>query len=96
MKGADVNDFIDHTTFEECAVVYKGVKYFFHGLIFDRNKKEYSYAIDIWDSKGDCVKTVFNKTATTSQKCMELAQNEPIFEGKSFWEAEPDMEWVEW
>lgn len=30
------------------------------------------------------------------EKCLELAQNEPIFEGKTFWEAEPDMEWVEW
>ena len=30
------------------------------------------------------------------EKCLEIAQNEPIFEGKTFWEAEPDMEWIEW
>lgn len=39
MKGVNVNDFVDHTTFEECAVRYQGVKYFFHGLIFDKKKK---------------------------------------------------------
>ena len=38
MKGGNVNDFIDHTTFEECAVIYRGEKYFFHGLIFDKEK----------------------------------------------------------
>lgn len=38
MKGGNVNKFIDQTTFEECAVIYKGVKYFFHGLIFDKEK----------------------------------------------------------
>ena len=32
MKGGNVNDFIDHTTFEDCAVIYKGEKYFFHGV----------------------------------------------------------------
>ena len=41
MKGGNVNDFIDHTTFEECAVIYRGEKYFFHGLIFDKEKNEY-------------------------------------------------------
>ena len=96
MKGGNVNKFIDQTTFEECAVIYKGIKYFFHGLIFDKEKKEYSYVIDVWDKNGNHEKTVFNKTAPTSEKCLELAQNEPIFDGKTFWEAEADMEWVEW
>ena len=52
--------------------------------------------IDVWDKNGNHEKTVFNKTAPTSEKCLELAQNEPIFDGKTFWEAEADMEWVEW
>lgn len=96
MKGGNVNKFIDQTTYEECAVMYKGIKYFFHGLMFDNEKNEYSYIIDIWDSNGNYEKTVFNKTSPTMEKCLELAQSEPIFEGKTFWEAESDMEWVEW
>lgn len=63
MKGGHVNAFIDQTTYEECAVTYKGIKYFFHGIIFDQEKSEYSYVIDIWDSNGNYDKTVFNKTA---------------------------------
>ena len=77
-------------------MIYRGEKYFFHGLIFDKEKNEYSYIIDIWDKNGNFARTVFSQTATTADKCMELAQNTPIFDGKSFWEAEPEMEWVEW
>lgn len=96
MKGGNVSDFVDHTTYEECAVRYKGVKYFFHGLVFDKEKKEYSYVIDIWDNCGNYIQTIFNQTASSADKCLELAQNVPIFNGKTFWEAEPEMEWVEW
>ena len=96
MKGGNVYKFIDQTTFEECAVIYNGVKYFFHGLIFDKENNEYSYVIDVWDNNGNYDKTVFNKTAPILEKCLELAQNEPVFDGKSFWEVETDMEWVEW
>ena len=41
MKGGNVKKFIDQTTYEECAIIYKGVKYFFHGIMFDKEKKEY-------------------------------------------------------
>ena len=78
MKGGNVNIFIDHTTFEECAVIYKGVKYFFHGLIYDNEKEEYSYVIDVWDSNGNYERTVFDKTASTSEECLKLAQNNPF------------------
>ena len=96
MRGGNVSDFVDHTTYEECAVRYQGVKYFFHGLIFDTDKKEYSYVIDIWDNCGNYIQTIFNQTASSADKCLKLAQNAPVFNGKTFWEAEPDMEWVEW
>lgn len=96
MKGGNVNRFIEQTTYEECAVIFKGTKYFFHGLIFNKEKNEYSYVIDIWDNKGYYKKTLFDKTAPTIEKCLEIALNEPIFDGKTFWEAESNMEWVEW
>ena len=77
-------------------MIYRGGKYFFHGLIFDKEKNEYSYINDIWDKNGNFARTVFNQKAVSAEKCMELAQNKPIFDGKSFWEAESEMEWVEW
>ena len=76
--------------------MYMGAKYFFHGVIYDKEANEYSYDIDIWDDNGNYVRTIFSKKASSPEKCLELAQNEPIFEEKTFWEAEQDMEWVEW
>ena len=49
-----------------------------------------------WDSNGNYKRTVFDKTASTSEECLKLAQNEPVFDDKTFWEAETDMEWIEW
>lgn len=72
MKGGNVSDFIDQTTFEECAVMYKGVKYFFHGLMFDKAKNEYSYMIDVWDNDNNYIKTVFSKTSPTSENVWSL------------------------
>lgn len=66
------------------------------GSVFDREKREYSYVINIWDKNNNYVGIVFNKRASSLEKCLELAQNEPVFDGKTFWEAEADMEWVEW
>jgi hypothetical protein len=96
MLGGNVNEFIDHTTYEECAVMYKGEKYFFHGLICDNKKNRYSYEIDLWDNAGNFIKNLFDKTFTSSEECIKVAQEIPIFNGKTFWEAEKEMEWIEW
>lgn len=96
MKNGNVNDFVEKTTYEECAVMYNGTKYFFHGLIYDNITNSYSYDIDIWDSNGIYVKTIFNQKSDKDSECIKLVQNEPIFNGKTFWDAEADMEWIEW
>ena len=96
MIGGKTTDFIEKTTYEECSVLYKGIKYFFHGLIFNKEENLYSYDIDVWDNDGNYIKTVFSEKNTSMETCMALAHSSPIFDGKTFWEAEPEMEWVEW
>ena len=61
MKGGNVDKFIDQSTYEECAVIYKGVKYFFHGLIYDKEKNTYSYVIDIGTIMGTMKKLYLTK-----------------------------------
>lgn len=39
---------------------------------------------------------MLNKEAGSVNKCIKFAQDAPIFDEKTFWEAEPDMEWIEW
>lgn len=38
---------------------------------------------------------VFERTASTEEGAREALLNEPIFEGKTFWEAEREIEWLE-
>ena len=95
MKSGNAHDFIDHATYEEVAVMYQGVKYFFYGLILN-SEGRYSFDIDIWDTDGNAVQTVFSGTFNSKDDCMSVFENSKIFNGKTFWEAEKDMEWVEW
>lgn len=95
MKGGSVQEFMDHATYEEVAVIYQGVKYFFHGLIQAEDGK-YSFDIDIWNNNGDCEKTIFAGTFQSKVDCILTFEKSKIFDGKAFWEAEKDMEWIEW
>ena len=94
MKDGDVNDFIDHSTYEEVAVMYEGNKYFFRGLIWDSSIAKFVYEIEYWGDK--ITETVYRATAESADECMKQFLSAPIIDGKSFWELEKDMEWIEW
>ena len=96
MKNNNVNEFLNHTTYEECAVIYHGKKYFFYGMLFNKNTKVYSYDIAQWDANGEHVKFVFQETADAADKLLEKFYAAPIWDGKTFWQAEQEMEWVDW
>ncbi len=96
MKNASAKDFVDHTTYEECAVIYNGTKYFFHGAIFDQEKNKYTYDIAIWNDKNEFVNFILTEEYDSVLDCLDRALEAPIFEGKTFWEAEKDMEWIDW
>ena len=56
MKGGHVNEFIEHTSYEECAVLYHDKKYFFHGLIFDQDTNTYTFEVELWDGENCFIK----------------------------------------
>ncbi len=96
MKGGNVNDFLDHVTYEEVAVRYKGKKYFFYGLLRNPDTGMYEMKIDLWDDKDWYVTTVYRATAPTADECMNRFYNDPIIDGRCFWDIETEMEWIEW
>lgn len=96
MIDGKTSEFIEKITFQEEAVLYNGKKYFFHGLIYNPDKKLYSFEIHLWDSCDNYVETTYVCTAESQTECMEKLLSEPIIEGKAFWDIEKDMTWIEW
>ena len=94
MKGGNVNEFIDHSAYEEVAVMYEGKKYFFRGLLWDDNTGKYVFEIEYWGD--DITETVYSVSAEFADDCIQRFLSEPIINGKKFWDIENDMEWVEW
>lgn len=96
MKGGNINEFIDHTTYEECAIKYKEEKYFFYGIVFNEKTGLYSYDIAQWDENGKQTKWLFCEMAKTANEILEKFYQAAIWNGKTFWEVESDMEWIDW
>lgn len=99
MRDGNVNDFLDHAAYEEVAVEYNGYKYFFYGLRRDEETGLFTFVVERYtmDSpEGTFVGTVYDKTASTKAECMEQFFQTPIIDGKTFWELEKDMTWIEW
>lgn len=96
MKGGNVNDFLTHVTYEEVAARYHGRKYFFHGILRNRETGMYEFTIDLWDEKDWYVETVYQAFAPTADECMNCFLRDPIIDGKCFWDIENEMEWIEW
>ena len=96
MKGGNVNDFLDHVTYEEVAIRYNGKKYFFHGLLRNPDTGLYEFTIDLWDDKDWYVKTVYQATDPSADECINRFLSDPIIEKHCFWDIEREMEWIEW
>ena len=98
MRDGNVNDFLDHASYEEVAVEHGGYKYFFYGLRRDADTGMYSFAVDRFETgqNGAYLETVYDKVAPSISECMEQFFRTPLIDGKTFWELEKDMTWVEW
>lgn len=96
MEAGNVNEFLDCFTYQSVAVMYKGRKYFTDGVCFDKSAGIYSFAIDEWNDKNEFVRQVLKAEAATVSDCLELFEEAAIWDGKTFWEAEGEMVWVDW
>ncbi len=102
MINGNVDEFIDVITYQDAAVMYKGFRYFFNGLCF--NEKTKTYKIEIYKEKlkegskyeYEFVEDVFSWKSVSKDECLYHLLNDKIFEGKSFYEVESEMHWIDW
>ena len=95
MEGGRVNDFIDAFSYQSVAVVHKGEKYFSDGITMRADDK-YSFFIIKVDDNGKFLSDVYEFEGDSITACIVAFENAPIWNGKSFYDVENEMTWVDW
>lgn len=95
MIDGNANVFIDKLTYEDHYVIYDDEKYFFNGcqVTTDKQGNITSVILEVYNLNNNT--TIFSTTKLTISDCITEFENAKIWNGKSFWEAEKDMTWVD-
>lgn len=96
MIDGNANDFIDKLYYEDHYVLFNENKYYVNGCQSkpDTNGSANSVRLEVYNLSENS--TVFSVTKSSASECVEAFEKAPIWNGKTFWEAETDMEWVDW
>ncbi len=95
MIDGNVRDFIEKLSYEDHYAIYNNEKYFFNGCQahYSSNGKITSYRLEVYNLTKK--KTIFSVTSPTIGECIHSFEDAQIWNGKSFWEVEKEIEWVD-
>ena len=95
MINGNASEFIDELTYQDHYAVYQGQKYYFNGCQchYDRNGDIVSVTLEVYNLTTK--EPVFSVTQSSASKCVDQFEKAKIFNGKTFWDAEKDIEWVD-
>ena len=89
LKNGDVREFVDHIHYgDELCFLYEGKKYFLEGWTNNG-----SLDLCLYEMTDNGEKHIWKGNATHYP--VEAFLEAKIWNGKSFWDAEQDMEWVD-
>jgi hypothetical protein len=98
MKDGDVKQFIEDIHYEDCCVLYHDRKYFFNGCCHHINaigKREYRFELYLINDDGSADDTDYSAIGSTAQECIEKFLTARLFEGKTFYEVEKEITWID-
>ena len=89
MKGNDLNEFIDDMYHNpEKEISYCGKRYMVTGYVDETSE---FYTLEVYTIEKDC-KELFKFTSKVRYECVEQFEVAKIFDGKTIYEAEKDIE----
>ena len=92
MINGSANEFVDRIyTCQDTVFIYKGRKYWFQGYMPNEN----TVHMEIFQTDPDAEDYVWEYNGSSIKEGEEAFQTAPIFDGKTFWEVEQEMEWVD-
>ena len=92
MIGGNPNDFLDRIySCQDTIYIYNGIKYWFQGYMPDSN----TVHMEVIQYQPANNKEIWSHDAATIEQCKQAFIAAPLFNGKTFWDAEQDIEWVD-
>lgn len=91
----NAKEFISRPSYEDHYAVYNGKKYFFNGCRTAKGDEGeiINVTLEVYDL--DAGKTVFSTSRPSAEECISEFENAKIWDGKSFWDVEQEMQWVD-
>lgn len=95
MINGNANDFIDKLSYEDHYVMFENKKYFLNGCQTEKNNSGnvISVRFEVYDLTNGT--TIFSVTQPTTYECLVAFEKAKIWNNKSFWEAEKEIEWID-
>lgn len=91
MNNGNIDEFVDKLwSGEELIYTYNGKKYFSQGYLLDNG--QYRFELQQWEPEG---KMLWHVEGLTHQKSFDVFMELPFFDGKTFWQVEQEIEWVD-
>ncbi len=92
MINGSIREFVDKLwDGEELIYTYNGKKYFSQGYILENGL--YRFELQQWEPIGDLLWYV---EGLSRQESLDAFLKEPLFDGKTFWQVEQNIEWVDY
>ena len=95
MIDGNAKDFIDKLSYEDHYVIYDGKKFFFNGCQVTKDEKGKIIKVVLEIYNLTCNSTIFSTSRLSISDCITDFENAKIWNGKTFWEVEKDMQWVD-
>lgn len=96
MISGNVNEFVEKISLgDELYFKLDGKCYFFEGWNTDDNKG-WVALYEVEDKPaGKIIATLFENSSDSLKECSEKFLNAPLFNGKTFWECQSEIEWID-
>ena len=93
MKNGDPHDFVNTVySGQDIIFVFHGIKYWFQGYTIQESGIDH---MEIFQYQPPSDKDIWSYDSDSMEKCLEAFLSAPIFDVKTFWEAESEIEWVD-
>lgn len=96
MTTQEAIDFIDCVSHDDCYIRFKGKVYLCDGPArYGHDAMFHVFVMEIKPDTGEGMRDMLSYASDSRDDCMKHFIEDKCWDGKSFWEVAPDMEWID-